>query len=180
MARLTDVSIRNLKPAPQRREISDRANGLHLILQPSGHRSFAVRTRIAGAPCKLTLGDWPGLSLLAARKTAAAMMHDIAEGRDPRKAKEDAAIRAAAAKRDTLAAIGEDYRRREGGKLRSVDQRASTLRRLIYPAIGDRPIGTIRRSEITALLDDIEDGRGARAAHAALSLLRRIMNWHAL
>jgi len=26
--RLTDISIRNLKPGPARREISDRANGL--------------------------------------------------------------------------------------------------------------------------------------------------------
>jgi hypothetical protein len=49
MARLTDLTIQNLKPADTRREISDSGcAGLYLIVQPSGKKSFAVRYRFAG------------------------------------------------------------------------------------------------------------------------------------
>src|SRR5262249_32497377 len=166
--RLTAKAIENLKPAAVRREISDRANGLFLVVQPSGHKSWAVRCRLDGKPAKLTIGDWPVLTLAAARKSAAAIMHEGAEGHDPRKAKAEAAIKAAAAKANTVAAVCENYLRREGGRLRTFDQRVSTLKRLIYPKIGTRPIGSIKRSEIVTLLDEGEDDHGPRMADGAL------------
>ena len=47
--KLTDISIRNLKPGLVRQEIADAgARGLYLILQPSGHRNFAIRYRLDG------------------------------------------------------------------------------------------------------------------------------------
>ena len=48
--KLTTKSVENAKPGPQRREISDGGSGLYLILQPSGHRSWAVRYRANGEP----------------------------------------------------------------------------------------------------------------------------------
>ena len=62
--------------------------------------------------------------------------------------------------------------------MRTLDQRVSILKRLIYPALGDRPIGSIKRSEIVAMLDKIEDHNGPRAADVALGVLRRILHWH--
>src|SRR5262245_33263643 len=40
--KLTAKTIENLKPGPQRREISDGGSGLWLVLQSSGAKSFAV------------------------------------------------------------------------------------------------------------------------------------------
>jgi hypothetical protein len=179
---LTDVSIRNLKPDPiRRREVPDPgARGLYVLIQPSGKRGFAVRYRDGnGRPCKLTLGPWPALTLSAARKSAADALHEVARGKDPAKAKQDAKIKAAEARADTLAAVCASYLKREGGKLRTIDQRVSILNRLVYPAMGDRPIGSIKRSEVVYLLDTIEDTSGARMADVALAVLRRIFNWHA-
>jgi integrase len=177
--RLTTKAIENAKPRADRYEISDGGGPLRLIVQPSGHKSAALRYRFNGRTAKLTLGDWPGISLAAARKTAAAMMHDIAEGRDPRKARQDAKIKADAARADTLTAIAESYIAREGKKLRTVDQRVSILRRLVYPHLGERPIGSIKRSDLVRMLDHIEDRNGPRAADLTLAVLRKIMNWHA-
>jgi hypothetical protein len=67
MARLTDISIKNLKPSAQRREIPDQhQRGLYCIVQPTGAKVFAIRYRFEGRPRKLTLQ--PGISLAAARK----------------------------------------------------------------------------------------------------------------
>jgi integrase len=176
--RLTEIAIRHLKPGPQRREISDRANGLFVVLQPSGRRSFAVRTRVNGKPVKLTIGSWPVVSLVSARQRAATIMAELAGGQDPREAKQAAAVKAAAARAETLTAVCEEYLKREGPKLRSADQRRADLRRHVYPALGDRPISTIKRSDIVRLLDEVEDNSGARAADLTLAVLRRLMHWH--
>ena len=54
--KLTDIAIHNLKPQAGRYEIPDPgASGLYVIVQPSGHKSFAVRYRLGGRPQKLTL-----------------------------------------------------------------------------------------------------------------------------
>jgi hypothetical protein len=56
---LTDAAIRKLKARPQRREVpDDKANGLYLVIQPSGAKSFAMRFRRPdGKSAKLTLGS---------------------------------------------------------------------------------------------------------------------------
>src|SRR5438552_8676132 len=89
---LTTISIQNLKPAAERREIPDgKSRGLYLVLQPSSHRSWAVRYRRPddGKPVKLTLGNG-GMPLAAARKAAADALFEVSQGRDPAKAREEA------------------------------------------------------------------------------------------
>src|SRR5258708_19747525 len=54
----------------------------------------------------------------------------------------------------------------------------SILKRQVYPVLGSRPIGEIKRSEMVHLLDRIEDHNGPRAADVALAILRRIFHWH--
>ena len=75
--------------------------------------------------------------------------------------------------------VCDDYLRREGEKLRSKGQSEATLRRLVYPRLGDHPIAEIKRSEIVRLLDSIEDGSGPVMADRTLAAIREIMNWHA-
>lgn len=173
---LTDLAIRNLKPSAARREIPDRG-GLYVVVQPSGVKSFAVRYRFNKEPRKLTLQT--GVTLAQARKLAADAMYDVAKGIDPGEAKKTAQAKAAAAAKDTLRAICEEYQKRDGKTLRTADVRASNLERLVYPALGSRQIDGIKRSEIVRLLDKIEDENGPRQADIMLALLRRVMNWHA-
>jgi integrase len=180
--RLTDIGIRNLKPGPVRREISDAGSGLYLVQQPSGHQSWAVRYRAAGRPIKLTLGSWPRLSLHDARVAAAEALKAVKQGNDPARARQDAKVKAMEAQANTVASVCAAYLKREGGKLRTStsSQRESIFRRLVYPAIGERPIDSIKRSEIVRLLDQIEDKSGPRMADVTLAVLRRVFTWHAL
>src|SRR5258708_15748408 len=95
---LTAAAVAKLKPAPNRREIPDAGcPGLHLIVQPSGKKSWAIRyRRPGGEPAKLTHGtcDVTGaesaepvlgghLTLAGARRLAADVRHKIAGGQDP-------------------------------------------------------------------------------------------------
>jgi integrase len=177
--RLTAKYVENVRPDPVRREVPDSTPGLYLQLQPSGHRSWAVRYRYNGRPSKLTIGAWPAVSLHDARVAAIRAREAVAKGLDPAAAKQDDKIKADAAKADTVTAICEKYLGRpETRRLRTIDQRISILRRQVYPAIGDKPIGSLKRSDIAAMLDRIEDHNGPRAADVALAVLRRIFHWH--
>jgi integrase len=175
---LTDISVRNLKPGAARREVPDPgARGLSVVVFPSGTKSYVVRFRIGGRQRKLTLES--GLSLSAARKAAADAKHEVSQGRDPTQTKKVAKQKAVTAAADTLRAVCEEYSKREGKRLRTADERDSILKRLVYPTLGDRPIGDIKRSEVVRLLDKIEDNNGPRMADIVLAIVRKIMNWHA-
>jgi integrase len=187
--RLTDLTIKNLKPGPVRREIPDPGcAGLYLIVQPSGHKSFAARFRFQGKPKKLSLGTIP---LAAARKAATGALHDAKEGRDPTAAKQEAKVERRAVEANTFRFIVERYMtlvagmRRDGdkvtfgGNIRTAPQQQRTLERAILPTLGHRPVVEIKRSEIVALLDRIEMESGPVAADRALALIRRILNWFA-
>src|SRR6516225_6609051 len=85
MAKALNVrTVESAKPAAERREIPDGLMpGLYLVIQPSGSRSWAVRYRHHGRPCKHTLGPSPAIDLASARKLASAALRVVAEGRNP-------------------------------------------------------------------------------------------------
>jgi integrase len=186
---LTDIAIRNLKRGAKRHEVPDPgARGLYVVVQPSGAKSFAVRYRFGGKPRKLTLKA--GISLAAARKEAADALYAVEQGRDPGVAKRQAKQEQQRAAENTFKAVAEEYLKREGKRLRSADWRRAALERLVYPTLGNTPIGEIRRSDIVRLLDKIEAGElkdkdgdaikgGPVMADRTLAVIRKIMNWHA-
>ena len=49
----------------------------------------------------------------------------------------------------------------------------------VLPAWQDREFTSIRKSDVAALLDDVEDNHGARQADYVLAITRGIMNWYA-
>ena len=174
--RITTIAIENMKAGHTRREVPA-GNGLYVVIAPSGKKGFAVRYRFGGRTRRLVLQN--GVMLAQARQLAADAMFAVAQGRDPAVAKQQAKDKTAAAAADTVRAIGDEYLKREGHKLRTLPLREDILRRLIYPALGDRHVEGIRRSEINRLLDGIEDRNGPVMADYTLAVLRRIFGWHA-
>jgi integrase len=174
---LTTKAIENAKPKAERYEIGDGAQrGMYLVVYPSGAKSFICRYRL-GSKKKLT---FPGVALPAARKLTSDALFKVAQGIDPSEEAKTAKRKAANAAADTVEVICKEYLKREGKNLRTVDQRETLFERLVYPAIGSQPIDTIMRSQLTRLLDKIEDDAGARTADLALAYLRKVFNWHAL
>ncbi len=85
MARLTVKSVESAQGSVTRREIPDSLmQGLYLVVQPgTGHKSWAVRCRRNGRPAKITIGPYPRIGLVEARESAARILRNVAEGRDP-------------------------------------------------------------------------------------------------
>jgi integrase len=145
-----------------------------LMVTASNHRSGVVQYRADRISRRHTINHTLGLE--AARREALAILGKVARGHDPVLERR----RAAETGRNTLRAVCDRYLAREGGKLRTAAKRQANLKRLVYPVLGDRQIEDIKRSDINALLDDIEDQRGAAMADQILATLRRICNWHAI
>jgi integrase len=145
-----------------------------LMVTERGAKSWVLQYRNGRVSRRFTINSV--LSLEDARREARAILGQVARGHDPLLERR----RASTASKNTLRAVCERYLVREGGKLRTTAKRQANLERLVYPALGDRQIDEIKRSDINALLDHIEDGRGAAMADQILSTLRRICNWHAI
>jgi integrase len=176
----TNRWIETVPPGPIRIEHPDRLlPGLYFIVQPSGAKSWAVRFRLRGRHRKFTLGSYPLITLAKARGLAREALIKARQGHDPGEEREAVRRRAEGDAANTLQAIAEDYLAREGRKLRTAGQRRAILARLVYPKLGARPIGEIKRSEIVRLLDHIEDRSGPRMADVTLMVVGKIMNWHA-
>ncbi len=154
----------------------ERRPGFGLMVTAQGRRSYVFQYR--NAQSKSRRASLSGSTKLAdAHKWADILQGDIAKGADPvaRKRTE----KAGQAQRGKFITIAEDYLRRERSKVRSMDQRKATLDRLVYPQIGNKIAVKLKRSDIVALLDKVEDEHGAAMADSTLMVVRRICNWHA-
>ena len=175
-AHLTPSFVRNVPLPSKGRSIywDSGLKGFGLQVMASGKRTYVVQYRnTAKQSRRIALSGI--LKVSAARKEAMAILTAVAKGSDPvaQRRHERAVVH------DTLKAIGDEYVHRESKELRSIDQRRDHLKRLVYPALGARPIGSIKRSEIVRLLDKIADRNGPVMADAVLATLRRLFSWHA-
>jgi hypothetical protein len=143
------------------------------MVTAKGAKSYVVQYRAGRRSRHMTIDSI--LDFSKARKRAKALLGEVAHGRDPLAEKRKAEVTAT----KTRKSIAEDYLKREGKNLRNVEKRRSVFKRNIFPKLGADPIDDIRRSDITKLLDRIEDECGPTAADEALALLRRLFSWHA-
>jgi integrase len=150
--------------------------GFGLMVTANGRRSFVFQYRNGqGDSRRASLSGTTRLP--DAHKWADILQGDVAKGVDPVGKKK--ADRTAQSKKGKFRTIAKDYVKREGPRVRSMDQRTAILDRLVYPVIGDKVAAKLKRSDIVALLDGIEDNHGAAMADGALMVVRRICNWHA-
>jgi integrase len=176
--KLTSIAIANLRPGPQRREISDGGSGLFYVLQPSGRSSWASRYRFRGRPKKLT-HDGP-LTLAAARKAHADAMLELAQKRDPAALKSAAKIAAADRGRadDTIERLFHLFLTDAKRKTRPATwgQCESIFRREVLPKWRGRLVTDIARKDVRELIRSIARTRPI-AANRAQSYLSRFFRW---
>jgi integrase len=173
--KLTSSFVQNARAEPGKERSIFWDAGLSsfgLMVTRSGAKSFVVQYRSGQVSRRYTFASALGLD--NARKEARKLLGEVAKGADP------VADRRKASSPNSLQAICENYLSREGHKLRSAARRKADLERLVYPSMGSRPIEAIKRSDITALLDTVEDERGAAMADSILGTLRKICSWHAI
>src|SRR5262245_61004635 len=176
--KLTDIGIRNLKPAATRREISDGGTGLYLVLQPNGKRSWAVRYRFHGAPRKLTLGSMPPVMLAEARKLASEALYGLGQDIDPAAIKQQSKLATAERAQDTVERLIEVYLGQYAKRARPATwaQASGIFRRDVLPRWGGRLVTEITRKDVRELIRAIAIDRPIMA-NRAQAYLSRFFRW---
>jgi integrase len=173
--RLSDLGVAALKPrAKTFAEPDPELRGHYVRVQPSGAKSFVAVTRDPNGKQRwATIGPTDRYSIEAARELAREAIKRIHAGLAP--------FEAPPAKPATFRDVAEQWLTRHvyANGLRAIRQITAPLNAHILPALGERVFVEIRRSDIVALLDQVQDNHGARAADYVLSIVRGIMNWHA-
>ncbi len=172
---LTDRMISRLKPGIKRLTLPDpELLGHYIRVTPKGAKSYVAVARIPGGKqVWTTLGSTDHYSIAEAREQAREVIRRVKAGLP--------AFEPPPAKPDSFEAVAENWMQRhvKARGLRSEYEIARILSKHVYPAFGDREFETIKRSDVTALLDMVEDGSGPRQADCVLGVLRGLMNWHA-
>lgn len=170
---LTDRQIAALKPRPKRYAEADPGlTGFYVRVAPTGAKSYAavayapsgkqVWTTLRNGPDVLPAGD--------AREEAKTIIRRVREG-----------LPAYEPPAHSFATIASEWVKRvaQPKGLRSLPEMQRVLDKHLLPAWRDRVFVEIRRSDITALLDKLEDKHGARLADYALTTFSIIASWHA-
>ena len=165
----TDGTIGNLKPKRKAYALPDPALPGHYVrVQPSGNKSYvAVARDPRGKQIWHTIGS-PSIFLLDdAREAARVAIQAIKSGEDHQPP-------------ESFEAVAAEYVRRHVDKkgLRSKKEIMRHIGRMNRAWLG-RDFESIRRKDVTLLLDEIEDKNGTRQSDYALAVIRGMCNWYA-
>jgi integrase len=175
-----EITKRNVEALRPGDTITDtKIEGFRARCFPSGVISYELRYRVEGGPQKLKSlgrhGDG-GFTADQARDEAIKLKGDVSRGRDPVAEKERAHKRATR----TLNAMLDDYLKRDvcARSLASADEIERTFKRLVRPAIGERSIYDLKKSDVVELLDDVKDENGRSMARHVYTYLGMAFNWY--
>lgn len=165
---LTDLKCKAAKPGPKARKLFD-GNGLHLLVTPTGFKSWRLKYRFGKKERQLTFGPYPLVSLGEARDLRDEALRALLKGMDPGEArKAEQAKRAQAADPDrTFKAIAEQWHRLQSPqwKDRHAHDVIESLKLRVFPTLGSRPIDDILPRDIRALLQAVQAAGAIETAH---------------
>jgi len=146
--------------------------GLALRISYGGRRSFVYIYRLRGKLHRLTLGSFPTMSLADAREAWRNASAKVAEGIDPRPQPTEAQ------QPDTVRVVGERFVAKYARpRNRTADEVERMFELHLYPALGDRDIGSVTRRDILDVLDSIEEKVSGARANRVLANIRRLFAW---
>lgn len=175
---LTETAIKSAKPAAKPYKLFD-GEGLYIEVVPAGGKWWRLKYRLAGKEKRLSLGVYPEVTLLQARKARDDARRLLASGVDPSQQR----------RRDKLAesmAAGNTFREVAGvwhaswARTRTPKHAAQVWRRLevdVLPKIGNMPIATIKAPEIVALAKAVERRGAHDLARRAIQISGQVFRY---
>jgi integrase len=172
---LTARTIDTIKPIPGKRlELFDGVvTGLALRVTETGVRSWSLLYRTtSGRLRRLTIGRYPTLSLLQARKLAQTAARDASLGADP------ASEKKAQRHGETINDLADEYIKRHAKKHKRTWQADDRmLRAEVRPAWGTLKVSELTRRHVRELVEGIAERGAPITANRALALIRKMLNF---
>lgn len=147
---------------------------------PSGLVSYGYRYRKPdGTRPMVALGLHGSVTPAEARIAAKKRAGEVAGGKDPAAERDQAREKVVHDKTKTVNAVLDNHVKRhvDGLSEDSAKQIKSAFDRLVRPTLGEKLIYALERSDISDLLDTIEDENGPVMADRTLAYLRKAFNW---
>lgn len=176
--KLTDAFIRNVKPpsAGQIEYWDALTPGFGIRVSYGGRKAFQAMTRINGKLHRFSLGFYPRSSLADARAQAEQVLRDAAKGISPKDRDAEEQRQAQAERLNSFRAVAAEFMEDHAKNLRTRYEVQRMINVDLLPAWGDRPISSITRADIKALLRE-KASTAPIAANRVLSLISKIFSW---
>ncbi len=173
---LTDNMVAKLKPGPKRIILPDPELTAHYVrITPAGAKSYVAVAREPYRKKQIwaTNGSTDLYTIEEARDKAREAIKRIKAGLP--------AFEPPAPAPDSFKAVAKNYLTRHvrANGLRSQSEIERILENQIYPSWEDHEFASIRRGDVTKLLDMVQDINGPSAADHVLAIVRGLMNWYA-
>ena len=179
--KLTEHKIETLEVGAGRKDrlvFDDAQRGLAVRVTASGGRNYLCQYTLHGQKWRVPLGACSALSLAKAREAAAAIMGDVAKGRNPAAERKDAAAAERAKRvrdRLTLRVLIDEWRRLHlTGRRASYAAEAVRALHFAFAKVLDDAAEDLDRATIVRTLDALtrrgkrKDGEGAKPRGAAM------------
>lgn len=147
---LTNAAVKAAQPAARPYKLHD-SGGLHVLVRPTGSKSFRMKFRRGGKEQLLTFGSWPELSLVDARSRRDQVRERLDRGVDIK-------VNQAAADISTFEQLARRWHERRSPRWspeHAADVLAS-LERDVFPAIGNLDPRAISAQAVLELLLQVE------------------------
>jgi integrase len=175
---LSDTTIKNAKPNPDKAYKLPDEKGMYLLVNPNGSKYFRLKYRFGGKEKVLALGVYPDTSLKQAREKRDEARKQLAEGIDPsenRKAVKSSKAESAA---NSFEIIAREWGSRKVDTWADKNNRSKRmLERNIFPWLGSRPITDILPKDILECLRRVEDRGTIETAHRTLQICGQVYRY---
>jgi hypothetical protein len=171
--KLSDQLARDIKPPQSGNQIvyDDRLAGFGLRVTASGARSFILNYRIKGRERRITLGQYPTWTVLAARKQAEQLRRQIDVGIDP--LEERIAERTAPTLRDLFNRYADEHLPTKAERS-AADDRSMWIKDIL-PALGNKKVADLNTQDCDELHRAVSSDRPTRA-NRVIEVLRKALN----
>ena len=172
---LTDAKLRTLTTPGKHFD----GGGLYLEVTPAGGRYWRLKYRHGGKEKRLAFGVYPAVSLKDARDQADQARKALAAGDDPSQVRKASKAKATHEAANTLEAVAEAWLQHQSTRWTGVTAtriRAS-LQSDVFPALGARPLASIRPGEVMAVVKKIEARGAGDQAGRVLQRIKAVFRW---
>lgn len=158
---LNDMQIRRAKPEAKAYTLGD-GQGLSLLIEPNGSKSWRFRYRFAGKPKMISLGVYPTITLADARFRRDDARKLVAEGKNPGEVRKEQKIALQTESESAFEKIATEWHQMKSAKWSEgyASDIMEAFQNDIFPYVGTRPVGEIKPLELLNVLRKIEK-RGA-------------------